>query len=195
MLPAVQNQGDGPHAGHQIPVSLHLLPGDPGGGGKDIVGVLQQRGLGIGEAHALAAGHGMAADEAFLQPGLPHRLMDGRLHAAHVGEQAPRLHHCLYRLQVPVVSPDRGAEEQVVALGEAGVYGRGDDIGHGRLFGQKERLPIDVVGDDFDVRDRLFQGPGNGAPDQSQSDKAAGQLRHGISSIPDWCNCIFSVPL
>ena len=63
MLPGGQNKGDGADIRYEIAESLHLFFRYLRRRGQQIVGILQKKGMGIGKADALAARHGVSADE------------------------------------------------------------------------------------------------------------------------------------
>ena len=58
--------------------------------GEKIVGILQQMVVGIRVAGLFGAHHGMSADELRRHAQSVHRLLDRRLHAAHIGDEALR---------------------------------------------------------------------------------------------------------
>ncbi len=90
MLCRVQNKGDGAHSGHQVAIAFQPFGGGFFRRGKDVIGIFQKAGFGIGIPEAFAPGHGMAADELGRKPQCFDMLVDAPFYASYIGEGAGR---------------------------------------------------------------------------------------------------------
>ena len=106
----VHDKRNGTHAGYQAAVCFQYPGGYGVRGRQDVIGILQQGGLGIGVARPFAACHGVSADKAMIQSGIVDGIVDGGFDAAHIGEQTVRiLNDCFDLRQIAVVFLYRGA--------------------------------------------------------------------------------------
>ncbi len=168
----VQQQRVGTQRVHQLLDPVDVLPGCGGVRRDHPHGVLEQRRLGVGATHMLAAGHGMASDK--VRQHTVQRLEDGRFHAADVGPDAVGLgvgrdlltqgrQHAHRSREDPSLK----AADPVAELGVNHVHG--PHIEGGLAAGRVRIVAVHLTDEES-----LSETQGDGSPDEAEAEDPDG---------------------
>ena len=122
----------------------------------------------------------MAADKHMLQPQCGNLFMDTGFDTSHIGENTVFWENSGEPAQIFGIIGNRCAEKEDVAAGKSIARCLTDDIGDSVFLCLQQGITVCIIGLYGYLFSFFFQGSGNGAADQAQADKAAGDCIHGM---------------
>ncbi len=175
----IEDQRNGAHGAYKVFEIINFFRVTFFGGRQNIICVFQKQGPGIDIACTLAACHGMPADKLRLQSGCGNFFVNSGFYAPYIGQDTGGRYTLFNLRQVSVITADRCAQKQKVTAGKTAVDPVRSQIDNVLFPCKPQSGRVGIIRNKEYVFTVLFpQSVGNGAADQSKTDKTASEFVH-----------------